>query len=374
MLERSVASHIKTDLNEKMVLLMGPRQVGKTTLARAIYPDSTEYLNYDRLDDLKIITGTAWKRDCDLLVLDEIHKMKKWKSWIKGVYDTEGIKPGIIVTGSARLDTYKKGGDSLAGRHYYYRLDPFSVAELKKHMSPDEALESLLKFGGFPEPLLKGSETAAKRWRNTNIERIIRDDLQDLEKIHDLRSIAALVHLLRERVGLAVSYQSLAEDLQVAPNTVKKWIGVLEALLVVFVVRPYSKNIAKAILKEPKIYFYDTGSVIGDEAARLENTMAVSLLKRLHFITDTTGDETGIFYVRDKLKRESDFLTVRDGRPEYLVEVKLSDGNPAKQLEYFGRFLKPKGIFQIVKNLQRDVDSGGIKIRKASRWLASLEA
>ncbi|MDD5434110.1 MAG: AAA family ATPase, partial [Nitrospira sp.] len=176
-MKRSLQDKIKIDLDRKIVLLSGPRQVGKTTLAKDLYPDTSEYFNMDSAEHRLLIQKQAWRRDCDLVIFDELHKVKKWKSWIKGIYDTEGVMPRLLVTGSSRLDVYRKGGDSLAGRFYSYRLHPFSVAEVKGKYSADSALEQIMRFGGFPEPFLNGSEEEAKRWRRSHIDRIMREDL-----------------------------------------------------------------------------------------------------------------------------------------------------------------------------------------------------
>jgi len=284
-MERYLEKYIKNDLKEKIILLSGPRQVGKTILSKQLIP-SNVYLNYDSTLDRKIIYAQEWTRNVPLVIFDELHKMKKWKSWIKGIYDTEGIPPSLIVTGSARLDVYKKGGESLAGRFFPYRLHPLTVKEICKYLNKDSetALDKLIKFGGFPEPYLKSNATFAKRWRRTHTDTIIREDLLDLERVRDIKSIEIMIDLLKIRVGSTTSYTSLANDLQVSIHTVKHWLQILENLYVIFPVRPYHKNIARSILKESKYYLYDTGAVEGSLGAKLENIVACALLRELHLI------------------------------------------------------------------------------------------
>ncbi len=373
-MKRSLESAIKKDLDDKIVLLSGPRQVGKTTLARALYPKNSEYFNIDNEEDRLLIRRTAWRRDCDLVIFDELHKLKKWKNWIKGIYDKEGVNPRLLVTGSARLDAYRRGGDSLAGRFYSYRLHPFSVAEVKEQYPADEAFDRILRFGGFPEPFLKANETAAKRWRRSHADRILRDDLRDIASVRDTRGVGTLVELLRQSVGSTISYESLSRDLQVSPHTVKYWIGMLESLFILFIVTPYSRNIARSLLKQPKIYFYDTGFVKEDPGARFENAVACALLKRLHFLEDMGGDKCALHYLRDKDKREVDFVTIRDGKPEFLIETKLSDPE-TPSLEHFKSFFGSQiEPVILVKNIKRELFLKGIKIKKASQWLQTLEA
>lgn len=373
-MKRSIEDKIRTDLDQKMVLLSGPRQVGKTTLSKALYQGNFEYFNMDNVEHRLLIQKQAWRRDCDLVIFDELHKVRKWKNWIKGIYDTEGVRPRLLATGSARLDIYRKGGDSLAGRFYSYRLHPFSVAEAKDEYTAETALEHIMRFGGFPEPFLRGTETDAKRWRHTHVDRILRDDLLDIASVRNLRSIETLVELLRNSVGSTISYESLSRDVQVSPHTVKQWIGMLESLYILFSVTPYHQNIARSLIKQPKIYFYDTGFVREDEGARFENAVAGALLKRLHFLEDTTGAKCALHYVRDKEKREVDFLTLRDRRPEWLIETKLADTDTAALRYFAGFFTEGTKPILLVKKSRRDLCLDGIDIKKASNWLQQLEA
>lgn len=373
-MKRDIEDKIKTDLEQKMVLLSGPRQVGKTTLSRALYPDNSEYFNMDNAEHRLLIHKQAWRRDCDIVIFDELHKIRKWKNWIKGIYDTEGARPRLLITGSSRLDIYRKGGDSLAGRFYSYRLHPFSVAEVKDGYTADNALEHIMKFGGFPEPFLKGREDYVKRWRRSHIDRILREDLMDIASVRNIRSMETLVELLRNSVGSTISYESLSRDLQVSPHTVKQWISVLESLYILFVVTPYHRNIGRSLIKQPKVYFYDTGFVKDDEGARFENTVACALLKRLHFLEDTAGERCALYYVRDKEKREVDFLTVRDGAAEWLIETKVADTEIVSLKHFSGYFSKKTKPFLLVKNLKRELFLDGISIKRASDWLQSLGA
>ena len=373
-MKRAIEQQIKKDLDEKIVLLSGPRQVGKTTISKMVFPDNFEYFNLDSGKDRLIIKNEAWKKDCDLIIFDELHKMKNWKRWLKGIYDTQGVRPRIFVTGSSRLDTYRKGGDSLAGRFFYFRLHPFSVAEVKETFNPDVALDRIMSVGGFPEPFLKGSIVTAKRWQKTHVDRIIKEDIFDISSPHNIRGIETLVELLRQSIGSPIAYDSLARDLEVSAPTVKLWIKILESLYIIFTVTPYSKNIARSLKKQPKVYFYDTGYIKQDPGARLENAVACALLKRLHYLEDTQGEKCALNYLKDKEKREVDFLTVREGQPEKLIEVKSTDIE-VNNLTHFSNLLPPSvEPLLLVKNLSREQDQRRIKIRKASGWLSRLEA
>ncbi|MCP5050617.1 MAG: ATP-binding protein, partial [bacterium] len=373
-MERYLEEYIIDDLKEKVVLLSGPRQVGKTTLSRQLI-SSYIYLNYDSTSDRGTIKKEEWARDVQLVIFDELHKMKNWKSWLKGIYDTEGLPPYLFVTGSARLDTYRKGGDSLAGRFFSYRLHPLTVQEISIRLKedPKTALDKLLAFGGFPEPYLKASETFAKRWRRTHADTIIREDLLDIEKVRDIKSIEILIDLLRVRVGSPTSYSSLANDLQVSSHTVKHWLQILENLYMIFPVYPYHRNIARSILKEPKYYLFDTGAVEGDAGAKLENVVALALLRQLHFIEDTTGSKVALHYLRDKEKNEVDFLMIIDNKPSLMIEVKVSNDNFSKSLFRFHEFLKEASPIQVVYNLKQRKSKGAVKMLPAHEFLADIK-
>ena len=365
---------IRKDLEEKIVLLSGPRQVGKTTVSKQL-TTSHAYLNYDASSDRRIIHAQEWDRDAELVIFDELHKMKKWKSWIKGVYDTEGISPSLLVTGSARLDTYRKGGESLAGRFFYYRLHPLTVKEICSYLGEksETALDKLVKLGGFPEPYLKNSETFAKRFRRIHTDTIVREDLLDLERVRDIKSIEILIDLLRTRVGSTTSYTALANDLQVSIHTVKHWLQILENLYIIFPIRPYHKNIARSLLKEPKYYLYDTGAVEGDLGAKLENTVACALLRDLHFIEDTTGSRVALHYLRDKEKNEVDFLPVIDNIPRCMIEVKVSEEKFSPSLFRFHRKLEHVKPYQIVHRLKRKKFKNAVRMLPAHEFLRDLQ-
>ncbi len=369
-MERYIEKYILEDLKEKIVLISGPRQVGKTTLSLML-TESRTYLNYDAASDRKIILAEEWDRDSQLVIFDELHKMKNWKSWLKGIYDTEGITPHLLVTGSARLDTYRKGGESMAGRFFRYRLHPLTVREISTYLdeNPKTSLDKLLKLGGFPEPYLKGSESYAKRFRRTHTDTIIREDLLDLEKVRDIKSIEIMLDLLRSRVGATTSYSSLANDLQVSVHTVKHWLQILENLYVIFPVRPYHKNIARSLLKESKYYLYDTGAVEGDIGAKLENTVACALLRELHLVEDTTGSKVALHYLRDKDKHEVDFLLLIDNVPVAMIEVKASDEHFSPSLFRFHRYLKDSKVFQLVYSLKKKKTKGSARMVPAHEFL-----
>lgn len=371
MFRKQIEQLIK-DLDKKMVFLVGPRQVGKTWMAKEIGKkfDNTVYLNYDRFEDRQIIKKEIWPQKTELLILDELHKMKGWKNYIKGVYDTkkEGLK--ILVTGSARLNTFRQSGDSLAGRFFLHRLMPFSAAELKDFKIGSN-IDRFLERGGFPEPFLTENKEDADRWRNQYIDGLIRNDILDFESVHDLRAMEMVLELLRRRVGSPVSYVSIAEDVQISPITAKKYVEILESLYIIFRITPFSKRIARSILKEPKIYFFDTGMVVGDQGVRFENFAAISLFKSALAKTDYTGRKSEIKYLRDKEGREVDFALVEDDKILMLVEVKLSDENLSKNLIYFSQKYGLKGM-QIIKELKREKTIGRIDVVSAKGYLQEL--
>lgn len=360
-------------MSKKVILISGPRQVGKRFLSRNFFSKGYVYLNYDDEDDRTIIKEKSWPRDVKLVIFDELHKMSSWKTWLKSVYDKEGVSPSIIVTGSARMDTFKKGGDSLAGRHYHIRLHPFSIKELARG-SDKNVIEEMMNFGAFPEPFLESDLRLSKLWRKSHLERLIKEDILDLEKVHQLKKIEILVQLLSERVGADISYASLGRDLEVSSHTIKHWLQILEDLYVVFKITPYSKDISKSILKSPKYYFYDTGRIRGDDGAKIENIVACHLLKRNHYLEDCEGEKLELYYIRDKSKREVDFVIEREGVLESLIEVKLSNDNLSSSLKYYQEKLSPSKAYQLVFNIKQDKQYGDIKVCDLTNFLHRLEA
>lgn len=346
---------ILQDLHQKMVFIGGPRQVGKTTLSRSLCEGdfaASVYLNWDSSENRKAIMEKQWRNDASLIIFDELHKYPRWKQWIKGVYDTKEDGQHFLVTGSARLDVYRRGGDSLMGRYHYWRLHPLTIDELPPEMSAEEGFERLMKLGGFPEPFLSGDERSVRRWRRERFDRILREDIRDLELVRQIQLLGIFVEALQERAGNLVVLSNLANDLQISPVTAKSWLALIERMYIAFPIYPLTKNIPRAILKPPKVYFYDNADVSTSDGARLENLVATTLLKRLHFIEDYHGYRCSLHYIRDKDGREVDFVTVIDGEVIDLIEVKQSDSTVSSSLLYYSKLLKPKNTVQLVANLK----------------------
>ncbi len=372
-MKRYLSQFIKDDLASKIILITGPRQSGKTTLSRMLVKEY-DYYNFDNPEHRIAILERSWDRKKPLIIFDELHKLKNWKSWLKGIYDTEGIPPALLVTGSAKLDTYRKVGDSLAGRFFQFRLHPLDAQEIVSFsplLSSRQIFDRLLEVGGFPEPYLNGQSRFYNRWKRTHLDIILRQDLIDLEKVRQITSIETLVQLLRRRIGSPISYSSLARDLQTSDKTVKKWLTILENMYVIFKVTSFHRNIARSILKAPKYYFYDTGQVIGDRGTRLENLTACALLKEIHYREDCLGEELRLHYLQTKDGREIDFFILKENLPLLMLEVKWADASLSRNFALFDRFIKGCRKIQIVAELDREKTfPGGMEIRLAHTWLA----
>jgi hypothetical protein len=360
------------DLDKKIVFIVGPRQVGKTWLSLEIGKrfENTTYLSYDSFEDRQIIKEESWLQSTELLILDELHKMPDWKNYLKGIFDTKVENLKILVTGSARLDMFRQTGDSLAGRFFTHRLLPFSISELKADAMSNN-IERFIQRGGFPEPFLAEDEVEAKRWRNQYVDGLIRTDILDFERIHDFRTMQIVFELLRRKVGSPISYASIARDVQASPTTIIKYIQVLEALYIIFKIAPYSRNIARSILKEPKIYFFDNGLVVGDDGIRFENFVAVSLLKHVYAKIDYQGEHFELKYLRTKDKKEVDFCIVKNDEILTAIEAKNRDSKISHNLKYFCQKYRFNGI-QIVKELKREKQIENITVREARLYLKEL--
>lgn len=363
-MKRYLENYIVADLKKKMVFVGGPRQVGKTILSESVAKQfSTScYLNLDLAADRQIIFKHQWPSADRLVIFDELHKYPRWKRWIKGVYDTKPEEQQYLVTGSARLDIYRKGGDSLLGRYHYWRLHPLTLDERPHDVSLAETYDRLLRLGGFPEPFLENDERNAKRWRAERFVRVIKEDLRDLENIKNIQLLELLAEQLRSRAGGLISYANLAADLEVAPKTIKNWIHLLENMYLLFCVYPYTKNISRAVKKAPKLYFYDNADCEENEAMRLENLVATHLLKRLQFREDNFGERCNLHYIRDRNDREVDFVTVIDGKVHELIEVKLSDKKISASLKYYKDTLRPEKTVQLVGKLPRSFEENGVLV------------
>lgn len=358
--------------NRQMLFLMGPRQVGKTTTCLQIGQtfDRFYYFNWDNdADRLLILGGTekvadhaelkVLKDNSPLLIFDEIHKYKDWKNFLKGLFDSYPQKMHILVTGSARLDVYKKGGDSLMGRYFMYRFHPLTVGEILHQEPPkneihkhpqqiaDEDFQALWEFGGYPDPYLKREKRFFNRWQNLRFQQLFQEEVRDLTRIQELGQLEILAKILRNQVGQQTSYDSLAKHVRVSGNTIRNWTSLLSSLYYCFEVRPWSKNVTRSLLKEPKYYLWDW-SQIEDRGSRAENFVASHLLKAIHFWTDYGFGNYGLYYLRDKEQREVDFLVTKDDKPWFLVEVKYAyTPQMSKSLAYFQEMTKAPHAFQV---------------------------
>jgi predicted AAA+ superfamily ATPase len=358
--------------NRQMAFLSGPRQVGKTEVARRL---ADVYLNFDDLGDRAVIlrgaAAVAARAELErprgripIVALDEIHKFQKWKAFLKGFFDSYGSQCGILATGSARMDIFKKGGDSLLGRYFLYRQHPFSVGEILRPEPPTEpireskpideaAWEALWRFGGFPEPMVRQSATFLRKWQTTRMDLLLREDVRDLTRVQELRGIETIGHLLASRSGGQLIFSNLATEVGVSVDTVRRWVTILSELYVGFELRPWFRNVAKALRKEPKWYLRDW-SGITDPGARAETFAACHLLKAVETWTDLGLGAFELRYMRDKIKREVDFLIVRDGEPWVLIEIKSTRETLSPHLFHFQKQTGAKHAFQAVMDLPHE--------------------
>jgi len=371
--EKVIEEHLAQ--NRQMLFLMGPRQVGKTTtsLEASALTHNHYYFNWDNQTHRLLIAegqeAIAKHMNLDkiqtklsIVIFDEIHKFPKWKDFLKGFFDVYGKITKIIVTGSARLDVLSFGGDSLMGRYFLYRLHPLSVREIKdsslsneevrapKEIS-EEDLKNLLLFGGFPEPFIQKNTRFYNRWKKLRFKQLFQEDLQDITNIQELGQLQILTELLRKQVGQLVNFSDLAKKVHVSAETVRRWIETLKALYYCFSIQPWTTNISRSLLKEPKIYLWDW-SLVDDKGKKLENFVASHLLKAIHLWTDRGFGDYDLYFLRDKEKREVDFLVTKNGKPWFIVETKASsNGGISKSMFYFQQKTNASHAFQVAFDL-----------------------
>ena len=376
-MKRIYTPYFQEFASRKIILITGPRQSGKTTITK-MFSGALVHLNYDNAEDRQIYLERSWDRTKDLIIFDELHKMKNWKRWLKGIFDKEGNSPHLVVTGSASLSIYKKTGDSLAGRYFQYRVHPLDLRELiflnpngvNKKAGVQALTERLMKYSGFPEPFIAGNQKFYNLWKKTHTDVILKEDLIYQQDLKEIKSLEILIDLLKLRVASPLSYSSLSRDLECADKTIKRWLILLENMYVIFKVLPFHKNIGRAHLKRAKYYFYDIARVNG-EGAKLENLVACSLLKECHFRQDCLGEDWNLYYIGKKGGGELDFLITKDGVPHIVIEVKLSDNTVSKNFNLIEKDFPNIKKIQLVKNIKREKTfPNGVEIRSLN-WLAN---
>jgi hypothetical protein len=370
---KSVKEHF--DNNTQALFLSGPRQVGKTTIAKEFLQESSSftYLNWANLDHRQLILSgpAAVVQNLSLQTLtpqkpivcfDEIHKFKDWKGFLKGFIDTYQDELRTLVTGSARLDVFRKSGDSLMGRYFLYRVHPLSIHELINPTLSDDIIrfpkkieddvfETLLRFGGFPDPFIKSEERYYRKWQHLRHQQFFQEDIRDLSNIHELSLLEVLATLLKRQVGQLTNYSTLAQKIRVSDQTIRRWISVFESLYYCFSVQPWSNNVSRSLLKEPKIYLWDW-SQVEDKGQRAENFIASHILKAIHFWNDSGLGTFELYFLRTKDQKEVDFLVTKERQPWLMVEVKSSGAEPlSSNLLFFQKQLNVSHILQVAMNL-----------------------
>ncbi|MBM4349830.1 MAG: ATP-binding protein [Deltaproteobacteria bacterium] len=357
-----------------MVFIGGPRQVGKTIFALTFLSEVTEkhpaYLNWDNVTTRSSLFRGELPSKEKCIVFDEIHKFGKWRNLVKGFYDTNKSERSFIITGSARLDYYSRGGDSLQGRYHYYRLHPFSLIELNKEPSKED-FRRLLKFGGFPEPFLKGEEKFWRRWQNERTRRVVSEDIRDLENVKDISLLELLALELPNRVGAVLSVKNLKELFQVSHETVERWLKIFERMYYCFRIPPYGSPKVRAVKKEQKLYLWDW-SLVPESGPRFENFIASQLLKYCHFIEDTEGYRMDLRFLRDIEKREVDFVVLEDGKPLFAVECKTGEKAINPSLFYFMDRTKIPKFYQVHEG-NRDFEKNGVRVLPVRTFCKELQ-
>jgi predicted AAA+ superfamily ATPase len=385
---RYLVNDILEDITDKMVFIGGARQVGKTTLAKKIISKNFSksfYYNWDYAPDRKKLLSLELPGENGLLIFDEIHKYGKWKSLIKGIFDKYNEKYNLIVTGSARMNIYRRGGDSMQGRYFYYTLFPFSLAELNlldNKINPmgelqfhdnyfQDSVDVLFRYGGFPEPLFKESEKFLRRWHTLKLERLFREDIRDVENIRDFTSMTLLGDMIPAKVSSPLSINSIREDLNVSHRAVTSWLSILEQFYYHFRIFPFNSSRIRSLKKEPKLYLYDW-SEVEKEGPRFENMIAVHLLKLVSYLKEAEGFDVNLHFLKNVDKKEVDFLVTVKNKPWFAVEVKLNDTAVSPNSLYFKQRLNIPFVYQVINKDGVDVLKNDVRVISAGKFLSAL--
>ena len=357
----------------QMVVLTGPRAVGKTTLCKEIISsiEPSLYLNWNADREIILagpekiynkIKPTNLADKLPVIVLDDLYLYKEWKNLLKGYYDILSDRCRFIITVNDKVGTYRAGQDSMMGRYFSYCIHPLTIAELcqRSDFSKDSTFpqkisrddwSALLEFGGFPEPFQKSTKSFHTRWSNNFRESIIKIDVRELSKVNDLQRLDLLAQMIQRNVGCHANFSKIARDLQTSVPTIQHWHTVLSNHYYCFALSSWSHNVKRSLRKAPKFYLYDW-SQITNINRRIENLVACHLNKAVDFWNDTGIGIYELYYICDKDKHEVDFLVVKDQKPWLMLDVKESKNsrlNPS--LSRFCEQLKVPHVFQVVADM-----------------------
>lgn len=383
--------------DKKMAFVSGPRQVGKTTLARQYQTQFGQglYLNWDiPTHQKRILTDPLFfeKENRDpgkpfLVVLDEIHKYARWKNFLKGSYDQGQEDFRFLITGSGRLELFKKGGDSLLGRYFSVPLFPLGVGELKGKLTtlkdfkkmlespPSASAEGreryshLFRFSGFPEPFARGTSTFYNRWFAERKTLLLREDIRDASAVREISLLEHLAQLIPDRVGNPLSLNALKIDVGVAFETIRSWMILLEQFFYLFRLAPFTGRLTRTLKKENKVYLFDWVE-IENEGLRFENLVALHLLKAVRLWKAMGEGDPHLHFLRDKEKREVDFVLSEKGKPFCLVECKATEENLTPNLLHFQKKLSVPTAVQV---LHKTGVCKKMHIEGLTQWIISAD-
>ena len=351
--KRTIEKYIKSISNQyEVITITGPRQSGKTTLARSLFKKK-DYVNLENPKERAFAIEDPERflnQYPNGLILDEVQRAPDLLSYIQVIVDEKKQKNMYILTGSQQFNLLKSINQSLAGRTAMISLLPYSLSELiKNYYKKTPSYDELILKGFYPK--LHEENIEPETFMRDYIQTYVERDLRELSELKNLHLFQKFLKLCAGRVGQILNYQNIGDDLGLSHNTIREWISIHEASYIIHLLPPFHANIKKQLIKSPKIYFYDTG--LACYLLDIENTkqlsshplrgnlfenMVVSDLLKYRY---NLGKKHNLYFYRDSSKKEIDLIYKI---AQHTIPIEIKSGETISQ-DYFKNLIYFEKLF-----------------------------